>query len=334
MKMNSFFKRILIFSGLVVFAIFLSCILYIFSGNSASDEVTVEISEGSGFNSVLKTLHEKNLVDNTVFFKIYAALRHDLKNIKPGEYRFNAHSNKKNILDSITRGNVVLYKITIPEGSNMYQIADILADELKINKRDFLRAARDGTLREKYKISGESFEGYLYPETYFFSKKANASQIVSKMAETFQEHFKEEITDKGKALGLSKNQIIILASIIEKETGLSSERELVSAVFHNRMKRGMKLQSDPTTIYGIFERYRGNLARHDLQEETPYNTYKIKGLPAGPIANPGIKSIEAAVNPAPAAYLYFVSKNDKSHVFSNNLKEHNANVDKYQLHKN
>lgn len=304
---------------------------YAFSGTDLKSEVTMEISEGSSFSSVLKKLKKNNVIDNIRFFKLYAALRGDLKNIKPGEYRFNEHSSKKSILDALTKGNVVLYKVTIPEGSNIYQVAGILNETLHVNKTGFLKAVRDKETLKKWKIKGDSLEGYLYPETYYFSKKADNGQIIRKMLETFEENYSPDITKKGLKLGLNKEQIIILASIIEKETAAPQEKEIISAVFHNRLKRGMRLQSDPTTIYGIFERYRGNLSKKDLLEKTPYNTYRIKGLPPGPIANPSIESIKAAVNPAGVHYLYFVAKNDKTHVFANTLIEHNANVEKYQL---
>jgi len=302
---------------------------YISSGSPV--EALVEIAPGAGFNKVAATLKEKGVVGDTRLFKLYAASRGDLNNLKPGEYLFKAGASKKSILDAIVRGEIRMYKITIPEGSNIYQIADIYSEELKIDKTEFLKTVKDPGLLHEWNIEGQSLEGYLYPETYYFSKGVKASQVVDKMLKTFQAKYTDEITVRGKKLGLDKRQIVIFASVIEKETGLAEERPLISAVFHNRLKRGMKLQSDPTTIYGIFERYRGNLTKRDLLEETPYNTYRIKGLPAGPIANPGMASLKAAVDPSNVTYLYFVSRNDKSHVFSNNLKEHNANVNKYQL---
>jgi len=317
-----------------IISLFLLFMGYSYSGIDA--EGIIEIPAGAGFNQIALDLKEKGIIENTRFFKLYALFRGDLKNIKPGEYLFKKDSTKKAVLDAIIRGDVRLYKVTIPEGSNIYQIAEILLQDLKIDKTDFLKKAKDENYLKEWKINGKSFEGYLYPETYYFAKGVKVSTIIEKMVKTFHEKFEkneDELISKGKKLGLSREQIVIFASLVEKETGLPEERKLISAVFHNRLRLGMKLQSDPTTIYGIFERYRGNLTKRDLQEDTPFNTYKIRGLPPGPIANPGMDALLAAVNPSPVTYLYFVSKNDKSHVFSDNLKDHNANVNKYQLHR-
>jgi UPF0755 protein len=331
---NKLLKTLFIGIGLPCIIFLSACVVYISSGSSV--EATLEIASGAGFNQTAKDLKEKGVIEDTRLFKLYAISRGDLKNIKPGEYLFKQGTSKKFILDAITRGDVRLYKITIPEGSNIYQVADILKQELKIDKTEFLKNVKDHQFMKQWQIEGDSFEGYLYPETYYFARGAKSPQIIEKMVKTFQEKYekhKDEIDEKSKKLGLNKHQVIVFASVIEKETGLASERELISAVFHNRIKRGMKLQSDPTTIYGIFERYRGNITKKDLLEETPYNTYRIKGLPPGPIANPSMESILAAVNPSDVTYLYFVSKKDKSHIFANNLKDHNANVNKYQLNR-
>jgi UPF0755 protein len=326
-------KKILTIISTPIFAAAILFLSYIYSGNNLNEEAVIEIQPGASFNSVLNILASKEVIGNKNFFKIYAMIRGDLKNIKPGEYKFNSSSGKKNILDSITKGNVVLYKVTIPEGTNMYQIGDLLFTELGINKTEFLKITADREIIDQWKIDGDTLEGYLYPETYFFAKGTSAKKAAMKMVETFFAHYSDEITEKGKKMGLSQKEIIILASIIEKETGQAHERRLISSVFHNRLKRGMKLQSDPTTIYGFFERYRGNISKKDLLEYTPYNTYRIKGMPVGPIANPGMASIEAAVDPETSSYLYFVAKKDKTHVFSKTLVEHNAYVQEYQINR-
>ncbi|MDH4261866.1 MAG: endolytic transglycosylase MltG [Spirochaetia bacterium] len=329
---NNFLKPLNVVIA-IVFIFFLSVYVF-YSSSGSSQEVSIEIPSGAGFNTVAKVLKEKGAIGDSRLFKLYALSRGDLNNIKPGEYLFKEGTSKKAILDAITKGDVLLYKITIPEGTNIYQIADILSQELKVDKQEFLKKAKDHDLMKQWQIEGDSVEGYLYPETYYFARGSKSQQILDKMLITFNEEYdknKVEIETKGKKLGLTRHQIITFASIIEKETGLAGERELISAVFHNRIKRGMKFQSDPTTIYGIFERYHGNLTKKDLLENTPYNTYRIKGLPPGPIASPGMESIKAVVNPSDVNYLYFVAKHDKSHVFSNNLVEHNANVNKYQI---
>ena len=196
--------------------------------------------------------------------------------------------------------------------------------------REFIAKAHDPLLLQELRIEGISVEGYLFPETYFFSKPATSYKIIRTMVQKFWEHFSDDLRFQGQKLGLTEHQVVILASIIEKETGVSEERRLISAVFHNRLKINMKLQSDPTVIYGI-KNFSGNLTKKDLLTSTPYNTYTHEGLPIGPIANPGREALGATVNPAPATYLYFVSMNNGQHFFSTNLKDHNRAVWKYQV---
>ena len=172
-----------------------------------------------------------------------------------------------------------------------------------------------------------SLEGYLYPDTYYFPKNSNADGVIKVMADRFKAVYKE--FDNNDKKNLSDHEIIILASMIEKETGVNSERNLISAVFHNRLKRGMRLECDPTVIYGLGTSFDGNITKENLKNTTPYNTYQIKGLPAGPIANPGKESIDAAMNPSDVDYLFFVSKGDGTHVFSSNYRNHINAVNKY-----
>jgi UPF0755 protein len=198
------------------------------------------------------------------------------------------------------------------------------------SKIEFIKAASNADLARSMGLEAETFEGYLFPETYFFPKQVSVEIIIATMVQRFWSVFTPPWQDRAKNLGFTVHQIVTLASIIEKETGASFERPIISSVFHNRLKKKMRLESDPTVIYGI-KNFNGNLTRQDLQTETPYNTYKIRGLPAGPIANPGRASLEAALYPENTAYIYFVSKKDSTHYFSTNLKEHNFAVKKYQL---
>ncbi|MBW2471547.1 MAG: endolytic transglycosylase MltG [Deltaproteobacteria bacterium] len=212
----------------------------------------------------------------------------------------------------------------------MYQIADLVAGAGFAQNSDFITAATDAELARKNGISAETFEGYLFPETYFFPTKVSSETIASTMVKRFWKVFNSAWKERAEQLGFSIHQIVTLASIIEKETGAPFERPVISSVFHNRLKKRMRLESDPTVIYGL-KNFDGNLKRIHLETPTPYNTYKIKGLPAGPIANPGTKSLEAALYPDDTKYIYFVSKKNKTHHFSTNLKDHNAAVRKYQL---
>ena len=202
---------------------------------------------------------------------------------------------------------------------------------MHFTNKSFLKKRED--LIKKLNITSSSLEGYLFPETYHFSKHTSEQIIIQTMLKTFQEKItKHKILDQVENSDLSLHETITLASLIEKETGMNKERKHISSVFHNRLHRKMLLQTDPTVIYAI-KNFDGNIRKKDLRIDSPYNTYRYKGLPPGPIANPGIKSIEAALNPIKTKHLYFVSRKDGSHYFSSNLKEHNRAVRKYQLKK-
>jgi UPF0755 protein len=183
---------------------------------------------------------------------------------------------------------------------------------------------------KKLNVPADSFEGYLFPDTYFFPRGVLAKDIITTMVNRFWTQFGVDWKERADELGLSVHEVITLASIIEKETGVSSERPIISSVFHNRLKKRMRLESDPTVIYGISD-FDGNITRKHLDTHTPYNTYRIRGLPPGPIANPGAAAIESALFPAETDYLFFVSKKDRTHKFSTTILEHNRAVRKYQL---
>lgn len=201
------------------------------------------------------------------------------------------------------------------------------------NARKFIQQTRDRSLIDSLDIPGENLEGYLFPETYHFDKNTDERAIVKTMVDTFKRRaLKPEYLDRARELGFSFHKIITLASLIEKETGREDERELISAVFHNRLRKNMRLQCDPTVIYAL-KNFDGNLRKKDLGIDSPYNTYRYAGLPPGPIANPGLESIRAALYPASANYIYFVSKQNGSHEFSSALADHNRAVRKYQLKK-
>jgi UPF0755 protein len=218
----------------------------------------------------------------------------------------------------------------VPEGYTLSQISEVIAQSNLGNRDEFYRSASDPVLTRQMGVDADTFEGYLFPDTYFFSKGVKPRKIIHTMLHRFQSVFTKEWKNRAEKLGFSIHQVVTLASIIEKETGAPFERPLISSVFHNRLKKGMRLESDPTVIYSI-DQFDGNITREHLNEPTPYNTYKIRGLPPGPIANPGKKALEAALFPADTPYLYFVSKRDRTHKFSTNIMEHNRAVRKYQL---
>jgi UPF0755 protein len=309
-----------------------SFVIFLYSPASFSrQELIVDIPEGANFRKVTKLLYDDGLIKNERKFRILGRIMKADSKIKAGELRFYKNMNSMQVLDTLIHGIPVGYTFTVPEGFNMYQIADMLASKKIIkDPKDFLTAARDKVLLIQLGIKGNSAEGYLFPNTYTVNKVRDVRTLVKLMNKDFNEVFTKDLSKRAHEIGLSDREAITLASIIEKETGAKEERKLVSSVFHNRLKKGMPLQSDPTTIYGMWDRYTGKITKEDLQQYTPYNTYKIHGLPPGPIANPGRDSIIAALYPEQTPYLYFVSRNDGTHTFSENYGDHRKAVNKLQ----
>jgi UPF0755 protein len=298
--------------------------------SAPSREVIVNVRPGQSLKQTADLLYQKSIINNSLKLILIARINGYEKHLKAGEYLLSASLTPRQILEIMVKGEVILYRLTVPEGYNLYQIADLVAQAGFGPKADFINMATDSTLVRKMGLQAETFEGYLFPDTYFFPKEAGMEKIISTMVQRFRSIFTPAWEDRAGHYGFTVHQVVTLASIIEKETGASFERPLISSVFHNRLKKKMRLESDPTVIYGI-KNFDGNLTRKHLRTHTPYNTYKIRGLPVGPIANPGRASLEAALFPDDTAYLYFVSKKDGTHHFSNNLKEHNRAVRKYQL---
>ncbi len=288
------------------------------------------IRQGQSFNASLARLHGEGFITHPKKFKLFARYMGYDKKIKAGEYLLSATMSPRRILADMVSGKVRLYRLTVPEGYNLAEIANLVEKAGFAKSAEFLAAAKDPELLERLGLSASTFEGYLFPETYYFSGGATAFRIITVMVREFRKHFGEEWERRADELGFTVHEIVTLASIIEKETGAAIERPVISSVFHNRLKKRMRLETDPTVIYGI-EDYNGNITRKHLRTPTPYNTYVIRGLPPGPIANPGEKALAAALYPDDTRYLYFVSKKDTTHQFSTNLKDHNRAVRKYQL---
>jgi UPF0755 protein len=333
-------KKILIIS--VVFIITGLCSLAVFildlrhyaqqPAGQASEKVMILIPSGQSLKATAEVLFKKGIITSPFKFDLVARLKGYDKRLKAGEYFLSASLAPIQIMEKLVKGEVELYKFTVPEGLNIYQIADLVAKAGFAEKNRFIEAATDSDLARQNGIRAETFEGYLFPETYYFPKKVKVETIISTMVDRFWKVFNPAWQERADQLGFSIHQIVTLASIIEKETGAPFERPVISSVFHNRLKKKMRLESDPTVIYGL-KNFDGNLKRAHLETPTPYNTYQIKGLPVGPIANPGAKSLEAALYPADTKFIYFVSKKNKTHQFSTNLKDHNQAVRKYQLHR-
>jgi UPF0755 protein len=292
----------------------------------------VEIPPGSGPASIGRRLAESGVIRDQLSFRIALARSGQARRLQAGEYRFDRPMTTREVIDKIARGDVFLRPVTFPEGLTVRQMAEIYERDGGGSKADFLRAAQNGTLVHDIDPVAPDLEGYLFPETYTLPRRTTADQLVQRMVTAFRDVMTPDLVQRAAARGLSVRELMTLASLVEKETAKSGERPLVAAVYTNRLKIGMGMQCDPTVIYALERagKYDGNLTRENLQFDSPYNTYRYAGLPPGPIAAPGRAAIEAAAAPADVPYLYFVSRNDGSHVFSATLDEHNRNVYEFQ----
>jgi UPF0755 protein len=298
---------------------------------TATDEGEIfSVTPGESLDHICTRLQQSGLVSDARRFMFLVRLNRADKHLKAGEYLLTGPLPPIKLLETLVAGNVYLYPLTIPEGYTLRQIANELTRLQLTDTDQFLHLATDPEVVNSFGLQGQTLEGYLFPDTYHFPRGISPRTIIAKMVQRFKDQFPEAWLQREAELKMSTLEIVTLASIIEKETGDPSERPLISSVFHNRLKKGMRLETDPTVIYGLQD-FDGNLTRDHLRTPTPYNTYIIKGLPPGPIANPGRSAIEAALYPAHSDYLYFVAKKDGTHQFSTNIQDHNAAVAKYQL---
>jgi UPF0755 protein len=292
-------------------------------------EALFVVERGDSLASVARKLEEAGLVRDARAVVWLARLRGLSSKLRAGEYRLSPALTPDEVLAHISEGRVVTYEVSFPEGFTARQIGERLEARDLVDAAAFAAAVRDADLAAHLEIPAPSLEGYLYPETYRLPRGLAADDVASIMVEHFKQVWRE-IQDRAGDHTLDMHDIVTLASIVEKETGVPDERPLIASVFANRLARGMRLESDPTVIYGI-PAFDGNLRRSDLDDdENPYNTYRIRGLPPGPIANPGIDSLRAAAQPANTDYLYFVSRNDGTHVFSRSYRDHVNAVNQYQ----
>ena len=324
-------RGFLVAGGLVLLAAFFilgyvaAFLLTPFHGRSSVAEI--EVRRGDTFSAVARSLADKGVVSHPRLFVLWAWLHGFDTRVHRGLYRFEDAVSPRSVLDGLVHGRTVVHKVTIPEGFTVRQIGRLLERKGLAAPEKFAAAVGEPAVLAS--LGTGSMEGYLFPSTYFFRALATEEEIVKTMFTEFKDTFTDEMEARAGQLGLTRHQLVTLASIIEKEGGPVDEMPMVSAVFHNRLKRGMRLQSDPTVIYGLAD-FNGDLTREDLRTPGPYNTYRINGLPPGPIANPGLAAMKAALSPADVGYLYFVSRNDGSHHFSESLREHNSAVKKYQ----
>ncbi len=294
-----------------------------------NNSVEIRISQGMTFEQAVEALTERGMRRDTHLFYLLGVLTGVDRKLKPGYYVFRSGMTPIEIVQKLLRADIISFKITILPGSTLWSIASIFADHEIMTERYFFELARNEEFLYSLHIEAPSIEGYLFPDTYFFPKGDPPEKIFEVMVDNMRSHLPQDFDERAEALAMTENQILTLASIIEREAVLDSERPVISAVFYNRLKYRIPLQADPTSIYGI-KRFKEGVTRNDLLNDTPYNTYKINGLPPGPIASPSMRSILAALNPEEVPYLYFVSKNDGTHHFSETFREHREAIKKYR----
>ncbi len=335
--MRIFLSFIVVIFGLLGgFYYFITQDYYVRSISKDKTPIIFEVSSGESFIEIARNLELKGLIDNQHLFNLVAKLKNLRSKVKAGEYQLTPSMTPKEILQVLISGKSILHTFTVSEGLNIYEVG-LAYEKQGYGRKDlFLEACFDKELLKR--ILGEelySCEGYLFPETYNIDKKTSASQLVEIMLKMFVKKYTESTQDLN-LVGWTRHQIVTLASIIEKETGAKEERPIISSVFHNRLKKRMKLQTDPTVLYGILDQtksYRANITKKDLTTPTPFNTYTNEGLPFGPVSNPGVEAVRAVFNPAETSYLFFVSKNDGTHVFSERYEDHSKSVTQFQIDK-
>jgi len=314
--------------GLAIFVfvlLALSAWFYFLDGFSTETKI-VDIPQGLGLSAISEKLEGEGVIRKAEVLFLSAFLSGTQRKLKHGEYVFSAGEAPYTVHRKLRRGEVSLRKVTFPEGLTLVQMAGILDASQIVSREEFLAVAENSEYStKKLGVDVSSLEGFLFPDTYFFARDCSAEKVIEAMLDRFREVYA--------TLGIASPQpdikkIVTVASLIEKETAFSPERPLVSAVIRNRLRKGMKLEFDPTVIYALGEKFDGDIRKKDLSFPSPYNTYVVSGLPPGPIAAPGLDSIRAALEPADVDYLYFVSNGDGVHVFSSTYRDHQNAVER------
>lgn len=300
---------------------------------AAEAETFVDIPPGVGPAGIGGRLVDAGIVRDAWTFRIAVMVSGRARELKAGEYRFDAPMTALDVVAKIARGEVYTRLLTFREGLTITEMAAVFEERGFGAAAEFAKAAQDASLIRDLDPAARDLEGYLFPETYALPRRTPAADVVAQMVKGFKKAFDVDLRAAAAAGGLTVRQAVTLASLVEKETASPDERPLVAAVYRNRMKIRMGMQADPTVIYALQKagQYDGNLSKEDLRLDSPYNTYRYAGLPPGPIASAGRASLEAAVKPAAVDYLYFVSRNDGTHVFASTLAEHNRNVFTWQV---
>ena len=332
-KRKSFKHRVWRTAGTIILLLALFVPFYVYHTNTAvapeTRTVTVDIPQGTGFFGATDILDRAGLIKNRPLFYVLVIGKQAHRQIRAGEYEFTTAMTPRQIVKKLVKGEIKHHRVTIPEDLTLREIAERLAEHKLADPEQFIALAHDRKFLASLDIDAASAEGYLFPDTYLLDRTMSQREIMRLMVREFRKRVTPDMIVRAEALGMTMGEWVTLASLIGKESGCRSEKPLISAVFHNRLKKGMKLQSDPTAVYDLAH-FNGTITRRHLRRRVPHNTYWIAGLPPGPIANPGLDSLKAALEPAPVDYLYFVSNNNGSHYFSSTLLAHRQAIVKYQ----
>lgn len=282
------------------------------------------VPKGAGFAQIAQDLERQQIIRSALHFRIVGRLRGLDRRMQPGDYRLTNAMKPGEILEKMASGVTDARKFPVPEGYSMFQVAELAEKQGLFTRDSFLQVCRDKQLLAELGINAQSVEGYLFPGTYLVGFQMDARGLVAEMVREFR-HRTAGLEQQIASSGMSLHQVVTLASMVEKEAVVPEEKPLIASVFRNRIKLGMPLQSDPTAIYGV-RAFGGTVTKQDLQRQSPYNTYRVKGLPPGPIGNPGMDAIKSVLQPARTDYLYFVARKDGTHQFSRTLQEHNQGV--------
>ena len=307
-----------------IFPIYILIQLFVPVYDSATP-IEIEIPQGATYKSAIDILAENKLIRDKFLFRALGKITGVDRKMRAGYYNFWSRISPFDVFQQLRKGRIIEYEITIVEGDGLLEIGEKLQEKKFISADAFNAFAKDKSLLSSLNIGSPSIEGYLFPETYKLPKGARPADIVKLMVGRLRASYTDEMKAAMLKSGWSENDVLTLASIVEKEAITDEERTVISAVYRNRLRIGMPLQADPTAIYGV-KSSKLKIVSSDLRNRTPYNTYIIKGLPPGPIASPGIKSIKAAIFPAKAPYIYFVSRGDGTHIFTSSLAEHNQAI--------
>jgi UPF0755 protein len=329
-----FSRRLIPISFIILFALggsLTTAGLFLSRSILPENSVNLLIENGTAFNTVANRLESTGLISSARMFGLLARLRGEIGSIQAGDYEFKLAATPAEILDRLVKGDVRRIQFTIPEGFSLRQIGERLAALEIAQIEEFHALVEDEQFLAEHDIAATSLEGYLFPETYTVSSRLPLKKMLTAMLDQLDRQLTPELLDAAAKHGLNRHQLLTLASIVQKEAGNDDEMPLIAAVFLNRLSKRIPLQADPTVIYGLGDEYQGNITRAHLRRPTPYNTYTIRALPPGPIANPGQTALHATAFPADVDFIYFVARGDGTHKFSLTLKEHNQAVRRFQL---